>query len=124
MNITPIDLPRYPVRALQGIATLPSPIARRLLAGRVAGARGTKPPSMLIDLRAGIGQTEVDYLNGAVSCAGRDHSVPTPVNAVYARVLEDIAHMPQLWAKYRERPDTLAAEVDAEVQRVKALART
>ena len=123
MDITPIDLPRYPVRALQGIATLPSPIARRLLAGRVAGARGTKPPSLLTDLRAGKAQTEVDFLNGAVACAGRDHNVPVPVNAVYARVLDDIAHMPQLWAKYRERPDTLAEEVEAEVKRVRALAK-
>jgi 2-dehydropantoate 2-reductase len=122
MDITPIDLPRYPVRALQGIATLPSP--KRLLAGRVAGARGTKPPSLLLDLRAGKAQTEGDFLNGAVACAGRDHGVPTPVNAVYARVLDDIAHMPQLWAKYRERPDTLAAEVEAEVKRVKALAKS
>ena len=124
LSVTPIDLPRYPVRALQGIATLPSPIAKRILAGRVAGARGTKPPSLLLDLRAGKAQTEVDFLNGAVACAGRDHNVPTPVNAVFARVLDDIAHMPQLWAKYRERPDTLAAEVEAEVKRVKALARS
>jgi 2-dehydropantoate 2-reductase len=124
MNITPIDLPRYHVRALQGIATLPSPIAKRLLAGRVAGARGTKPPSLLLDLRAGKAQTEVDFLNGAVAFAGRENGVATPVNAVYARVLEDIAHMPQLWAKYRERPDTLAAEVEAEVKRVRALSRS
>jgi 2-dehydropantoate 2-reductase len=124
LGVTPIDLPRYPVRALQGTATLPSPIAKRLMAGRVAGARGTKPPSLLLDLRAGKAQTEVDFLNGAVACAGRDHGVPTPVNSVYARVLDDIAHMPQLWAKYRERPDTLAAEVEAEAQRVRALARS
>lgn len=123
MDISPIDLPRYPVRALQAIATLPSPIAKRLLAGRVAGARGTKPPSLLLDLRAGRAQTEVDYLNGAVALAAKEHGIVTPVNAVYARVLDDIAHMPQLWAKYRERPDTLASEVDAEVKRVKALAR-
>jgi 2-dehydropantoate 2-reductase len=124
LDIAPIDLPRYPVRMLQSIATLPSPVSRRLLARRVAGARGTKPPSLLLDLRAGKAQTEVAYLNGAVACAGRDHGIATPVNAVYARVLEDIAHMPQLWAKYREHPDTLAAEVDAEVKRVKALARS
>ncbi len=123
MGISPIDLPRYPVRAMQGIANLPSPVSRKLLAGRVAGARGTKPPSLLQDLRAGRAQTEVDYLNGAVACAGRDHHVRTPVNAVYARVLEDIAHMPQLWAKYREHPDTLAGEVAAEVKRVRALAK-
>jgi 2-dehydropantoate 2-reductase len=123
MGITPIDLPRYPVRALQGIATLPSPVARAILAGRIAGARGTKPPSLLLDLRGGKPQTEVDVLNGAVAAAGHAHGVPTPVNAVFARVLEDIAHMPQLWAKYRERPDTLEFEVDAEVHRVRALAR-
>ena len=124
LGITPIDLPRYPVRILQGIATLPSPIARTLLANRIAGARGTKPPSLLLDLRAGKAQTEVDVLNGAVASAGRELGVRTPVNAVFARVLDDIAHMPQLWAKYRERPDTLEAEVQAEVKRVRALARS
>src|SRR5581483_2709174 len=121
MGITPLDLPRYPVRALQAIATLPSPISRRLLAGQVASARGTKPPSLLLDLRQGKPQTEVDVLNGAVAVAGTKFDVPTPVNAVFARVLNDIAHMPQLWAKYRERPGTLEAEVDAEVNRVRSL---
>ncbi len=123
MGITPIDLPRYPVRALQSVATLPSPLARTILAGRIAGARGTKPPSLLIDLRAGKPQTEVDVLNGAVAVAGHQHGVPTPVNSVFARVLDDIAHMPQLWAKYRERPEALESEVEAEAHRVKALAR-
>ncbi|HEY8312688.1 MAG TPA: ketopantoate reductase C-terminal domain-containing protein [Candidatus Baltobacteraceae bacterium] len=124
LGVTPIDLPRYPLRALQGIATLPSPIARTLLANRIAGARGTKPPSLLLDLRAGKAQSEVDMLNGAVAAAGRETSVPTPVNAVFARVLDDIAHMPQLWAKYRERPDTLEDEVQAEVKRVRTVVRS
>jgi 2-dehydropantoate 2-reductase len=123
MKIKPIDLPRYPVKALQAIATLPSPLARPILAGRIAGARGTKPPSLLLDLRGGRPQTEVEFLNGAVASGGHEHDVPTPVNAVFCRVLDDIAHMPQLWAKYRERPDTLGAEVDAEVRRVRALRR-
>lgn len=121
MKIKPIDLPHYPVRVLQSIATLPSILARPILSGRIAGARGTKPPSLLLDLRSGRPQTEVDVLNGAVAFAGREHGVSTPVNAVFCRVLDDIAHMPQLWAKYRERPDTLGAEVDAEVKRVRAL---
>ncbi len=121
LGIAPIDLPRYPVRALFGVATLPSTFARPLMASRVAGARGTKAPSLLLDLRAGRPQTEIDVLNGAVAAAARTHGVPAPVNAVYARVLDDIAHMPQLWAKYRERPETLLAEVEAEMQRVKAL---
>jgi len=124
IGVKPVDLPRYPVRVLQGIATLPSPVSRLILSKRIADARGTKPPSLLLDLRGGRPQTEVEFLNGAVAFAGSAHGVPTPVNAVFCRVLDDIAHMPQLWAKYRERPDTLSAEVDAEVHRVRALARS
>jgi 2-dehydropantoate 2-reductase len=124
LGIEPIDLPRYPVRALFAVANLPSPVARGLLAHSIAGARGTKPPSLLLDLRRAKPQTEVDVLNGAVAAAGRDLRIPTPVNAVYARVLNDIAHTPPLWAKYREHPDRLEAEVEAEMKRAKVLART
>jgi 2-dehydropantoate 2-reductase len=121
LKLQPVDLPRYPVRALQSAVALPSGIARMLLAGRIAGARGRKPPSLLLDLREAKGHTEVDVLNGAVAVAGRAGGVPTPVNSVFARVLDDIAHMPQLWAKYRERPQALAAEVEAEERRMGAL---
>ncbi len=123
MKIKPIDLPRYPVRALLASASLPSPVARTVMGTSVARGRGTKPPSLLLDLRAGRPQTEVDWLNGAVAAAGQLNGVPTPVNSVYTRVLDDIAHMPQLWAKYRERPEALVAEVEAEMRRVKALKR-
>lgn len=123
MHLAALDLPRYPVRVLQSIATLPSPISRTLLSSRIAGARGRKPPSLLLDLRANKALTEVDVLNGAVVKSGRELGVPTPVNSVFARVMSDIAHMPQLWAKYRERPDMLEAEVQAEVKRVRALGR-
>ncbi len=124
LGIEPIDLPRYPVRALFGVASLPSPLSRTLMAHTIAGARGTKPPSLLLDLRRARPQTEVDVLNGAVAAAGLEHHVPTPVNSVYARVLNDIAHTPPLWAKYREHPDRLEAEVEAEVKRAKVLARS
>lgn len=117
LGIAAIDLPRYPVRALQGVATLPAPVARAILANRIAGARGRKPPSLLLDLRAMRNRTEVDYLNGAVARAARTAGVKAPVNTVFARIVSDIAHMPQLWAKYRERPDALTAEVEAEVAR-------
>ena len=109
-----VDLPRYPVRALQAVATLPAPLARGILARRIAGARGQKPPSLLLDLRAARNRTEVDYLNGAVAREARAAGVAAPVNAVLARVVSDISHNPQLWVKYRERPEALAAEVAAE----------
>jgi 2-dehydropantoate 2-reductase len=119
MGLTPMDLPRYPVRALQSIATLPSPLARVVLANRIASARGRKPPSLLLDLRAGKNVTEVDVLNGAVARTADALGIRAPVNAVFARVLDDIAHMPQLWAKYREHPDALESEVRAEVHRAR-----
>ena len=117
LGIAAIDLPRYPVRALQGAATLPLPLARAILANRIAGARGRKPPSLLLDLRAMKNRTEDEYLNGAVASAAREAGVKAPVNTVFARIVSDIAHMPQLWAKYRERPDALVAEVEAEIAR-------
>jgi 2-dehydropantoate 2-reductase len=116
-GIAAMDLPRYPVRALLAIAQMPTPVARAILASRVAGARGRKPPSLLQDLRVAKSQTEVDVLNGAVAAAGRAAGVKTPVNTVYARIVSDIANMPQLWAKYRERPDALDAEICAEIAR-------
>ncbi len=111
LGIAAIDLPRYPVRALQGIAALPSPLARAALAARIAGGRGTKPPSLLLDLRSAKHRTEVEVLNGAVARAAREAGVPAPVNTAYARIVSDVAHMPQKWAKYRERPAALVAEV-------------
>ncbi|MBV9104111.1 MAG: ketopantoate reductase family protein [Candidatus Eremiobacteraeota bacterium] len=120
LGMKPVDLPRYPVRLLQGVVSLPNPVARAVLANRIAGGRGRKPPSLLLDLRAAKGQTEVEVLNGAVAAEGRRLGIKTPVNAVYARVLDDIAHMPQLWAKYRERPDVLEGEVRAEMVRQNA----
>ncbi len=117
MNLSSVDLPRYPVRALQTVGALPAPFAKLLLASRIAGARGRKPPSLLLDLRSGKGRTEVDVLNGAVAATGRSLGIPVPVNAAFARVLSDIAYMPQLWAKYRERPAALQAEVAAEERR-------
>ena len=109
-----IDLPRYPVRMLLDLALLPSAAARLLLASRIAKARGSKLPSLLVDLRAEKTRSEVAWLNGAVAGAGRSLSLATPVNAALTRVLDDITTMPALWAKYREHPEALLAEVAVE----------
>ena len=117
LRLPTLDLPRYPVRALQRIASMPSALAKPILGPRIAGARGEKPPSLLLDLRNAKHRTEIDVLNGAVARAGRELGVATPINATYARLVADIAHMPQMWAKYRERPSALVAEVHAEMNR-------
>ena len=117
LGLVPVDLPHYPVRALFAAARLPIPIARLVLGRRIAGARGRKPPSLLLDLRANAGRSEVGVLNGAVAAAGRTTGTATPVNTVLARLVDEISAMPPLWSKYRERPLALLAEVRAEERR-------
>ncbi|MBD5634586.1 MAG: ketopantoate reductase family protein, partial [Candidatus Eremiobacteraeota bacterium] len=113
LGLAPVDLPRYPVRALFALVGLPARLARLVLAKRIASARGPKAPSLLLDLRATRGRSEVEVLNGAVAAAGRATGVATPVNEAYARVLAEIAGSPDVWQRYRERPAALLAEVKA-----------
>jgi 2-dehydropantoate 2-reductase len=109
MGLKAVDLPNYPVRALHLVIGLPFMLARAILAGRVAGARGRKPPSLLLDLRSLRGRTEIDALNGAVVEAGRAYGVETPVNTMLTTVLGEIVRSPQLWEKYRGHPAAFQA---------------
>jgi 2-dehydropantoate 2-reductase len=111
LDLRAVDLPRYPLRALQAVATLPRPLAERLLANRIAGARGHKPPSLLLDVRAGRGLTEVGVLNGAVAAAGARAGVATPVNAVFTQLTELVARDPSARERYRNDPAALLAAV-------------
>lgn len=108
LSLHAVDLPRYPVRAFMTAVALPGPLARTILAGRFAKSRGAKPPSLLLDLRAGR-RTEIGALNGAVCAAGARCSVPTPVNAAFSRILEEISADPARWATYRRQPARLIA---------------
>jgi 2-dehydropantoate 2-reductase len=82
-----VDLPKTPVRALAFATKLPLWLSKPLL-GRAAGSgRGAKMPSFHIDLYAGRGRSEVDYLHGAVVRAGEKHNVPTPVNKALTQTL-------------------------------------
>lgn len=112
LDIAPIDLPRYPTRALFALSSLPLPLARLALGRSIAGGRGAKPPSLLLDVRAGKPETEVGVLNGAVAAAGARLGVATPVNATYTRVLEGVSRDPRTWERYRKQPQTLLAEVE------------
>lgn len=107
-----VDLPGYPVRLLARVMSLPAPLAHRILLPRIAGGRGKKLPSFLLDLRAGR-RTEVSFLNGAVAARARALGIPAPVNAALADLLEGIAAGTRDWAAFRRRPDHLAAYVGA-----------
>ncbi|HEY8600318.1 MAG TPA: 2-dehydropantoate 2-reductase [Thermomicrobiales bacterium] len=106
-----IDLPAYPVRALSVAMALPAPVARRVLAGRLTRGRGSKAPSLALDLHSARGKTEIAWYNGAIAALGERHGVPTPVNSTLTRLVTAAATDPAVWARYRGQPGRLLAEL-------------
>ena len=88
-QIEVVDLPGTAVRALAfAVLRLPAGFSRPLLRKAVQGGRGEKMPSFYIDMKSGRGQTEVDWLNGAVVRYGKLLGVPTPVNQLLTETLQ------------------------------------
>jgi len=86
-GIRVVDTPGTPVRLLALAASLPAFVSRPLMVKAVGGGRGGKMPSFHIDLHAGRGKSEVEWLNGAVVRYGNQNGVPTPVNRVLTDTL-------------------------------------
>jgi len=106
-----VDLPAYPTRALALAMACPASLARRLLAARVGAGRGTKLPSLALDLHAARGRSEIAWYNGAVVALGARLGVPTPVNGVLSGRLAAATADPRAWELYRGDPERLLAEV-------------
>ena len=88
LGLKVVDLPGTPVRLMAWVARyLPAGVARPLLTKAVGSGRGAKMPSFYIDLHAGRGKSEVDYLNGAVVRFGQKTGVATPVNVLLTQTL-------------------------------------
>lgn len=108
LRIAPIDLVGFPIRLLVRAArTLPAPLLRAVLENRVARGRGNKLPSLLLDLRAGKKQTEIDALNGAVAQRAVAVGGRAPVNEKIASVVREIASGAISWETYRGQPGKL-----------------
>jgi hypothetical protein len=84
------------------------------LSRRIAGARGRKPPSLLLDVRTGKGRTEIDALSGAVASAAARAGLAAPVNAAFAKIADAVARDASLRATYRANPGALVRAVAAE----------
>ncbi len=80
-SIAVTDLPGTPVRLLAWmIRALPPALSQPLLVQSLGKGRGAKMPSFHIDLHAGRGRSEVDFLNGAVARIGAQVGMAAPVN--------------------------------------------
>jgi len=106
-----VDLPGTPVRGLAFAARLPLWLSQPLL-GRAAGrGRGAKMPSFHIDLYSGRGQSEVEYLHGAVVREGRRAGIATPVNQVLTDILMSLTRKEIPLAEYARQPEKLLTKL-------------
>lgn len=89
-DISVVDLPGTPVRALALATRLPLWLSKPFLSKAAGAGRGAKMPSFHIDLYAGRGKSEIIYLHGAVVRMGEKLGVPTPVNKLLTETLLDL----------------------------------
>jgi 2-dehydropantoate 2-reductase len=112
-RIAIVDLPGVPVRALALATRLPAWLSKPLLARGAGGGRGGKMPSFHIDLHSGRGQSEVEYLHGAVARAGLQYHVPTPINATLTEILMALTLQNVPPEEYARQPRKLIQALEA-----------
>jgi 2-dehydropantoate 2-reductase len=111
-GIRAVDLPGTPVRLLAFVARYwPTTISRLVFGRALGGGRGDKMPSFHIDLHAGRGRSEVDFLNGAVVQAGERTNIPTPVNELLYDRLRALTRGEIPLDHYRGQPEKLIKEL-------------
>lgn len=108
MGIRPYNLPRYPAAWLAvAMRWLPQAALDLLLRKLVAGGRGGKPPSLLLDLERGSRRSEGEFLYGAIAHAGKSLGVATPVNHMLWETLQAVVTGKTPRDRYRGRPNAL-----------------
>ena len=113
LGLAPINLPRYPAALLaRAMRYLPPALLDPILRRVVAGGRGRKPPSLLLDLTRGSARSEGEFLYGAVARAAAQAGVAAPVNRALWEVLQAIAGGRAPWEGYRRQPERLLAAID------------
>jgi 2-dehydropantoate 2-reductase len=109
-HIPVVDLPGTPVKLLAfALRYLPAFIVRPLLVKAVGGGRGAKMPSFHIDLYHGRGQSEVDWLNGAVVRGAEKAGVKAPVNQVLNDTLIRLTTGEWNKEEFENKPEKLLA---------------
>jgi 2-dehydropantoate 2-reductase len=106
-RISSVSLPGYPVPVVRLIMRLPRSLAQYILAPRLKGARGGRPPTMRADLARG--RTEVAYLNGAVTREASELGLPAPVNGALTWLAEELTRYPERRATFHGHPERLIA---------------
>ncbi len=110
-----VNLPGYPVRWLARLVAanwLPMAAKRVVLRPFMRSGRGTKMPSLHLDLASGRLTSEVDALNGAIVQAGQRLGIATPVNAALTQTLNGLLSGQLNRIDFRHQPQKLLAQVE------------
>lgn len=113
-DIAAVKLPGYPVDWLARLVVtgwLPSGLKRTILRPFMMSGRGSKMPSLQIDLAAGRPKSEIGVLNGAIVEAGQHSGVETPVNQALTEILSSLVLGEANWQDYEGRPEKLLEAV-------------
>ena len=107
-----VNLPRTSIGLLCfAIQHLPEGMNRRVLQRPLGGGRGKKMPSLHIDLHSGKKESEVDFLNGAVSRFGMQCGIDTPVNDTLVHTLKKLVQNQEQIDYYRQNKSALLVEI-------------
>lgn len=104
LHLRPANLPGYPAKALTMVMRLPPAVGRAILRKRVGGARGSKQPSLRLEMQRPRPQSEVHWLNGAVVSQARALGLKAPANAFLTETLSAIVEGRTPWDTYRHHP--------------------
>ena len=118
LGVSPIAFGGYPLPlVIPLIERLPVPLVRRLMGRFAAGGRGSKMPSVYLDLAKGRARTEVPWLNGAVARYGERLGIPTPVNATLDRLVAAVARGDMDWDAIKGKPEKIQEAVETHYAR-------
>lgn len=104
LNLRPANLPSYPARALSVVMRLPPAVGRAILRKRVGGARGSKQPSLRLEMQRPRSESEIYWLNGAVVSQASALGLEAPANAFLTETLSGIVEGRIPWDSYRHHP--------------------
>lgn len=113
-NIPAVKLPGYPANLLALLVSagwLPLAAKRAILRPFMLSGRGTKMPSLHIDVASGRSTSEIEALNGAIVRAGATTGVPTPANRALTETLVGIIAGRLSRSDFRHQPEKLLAAV-------------
>ena len=112
LNLEVFDLPGTPVKALAFATRMPLWLSKPFLSKAAGSGRGAKMPSFHIDLYSGRGQSEVQYLHGAVVREGKVRGVPTPVNDLLTLTLLALTNKEIPLEEYANQPERLLSKLN------------